>query len=163
MAFASIIGSAIGILLLIITAYVLVGGILTTTQIAMNAQSEMTAIHIQMLGTEITPVSTTVGNCTVDTPPPKIIMKMNNSGSEPIDLSHIDVFVVKNTGTSPVPIKRASALSCTEWTWSVYPDTKVQWRPTEVLTMNVTYAVTPPATIQITTANGRSFYPPLPE
>ena len=46
--------SAIGIILLIITAYVLVGGVLTTTQIAMNAQSDMTAVHMKMLGTDIT-------------------------------------------------------------------------------------------------------------
>ena len=62
MAFASIIGSAIGIILLIVTAYVLVGGVLTTTQIAMNAQSDMTAVHMKMIGTAITIDSASVEN-----------------------------------------------------------------------------------------------------
>ena len=162
MAFASIIASAIGILLLIITAYVLVGGVLTTTQIAMNAQSDMTAVHMQMLGTAITPESTSVGNCTADTPPHKIIMIMKNSGTEPIDISHIDVFIVKTTGT--VPVRILKGLPCEPWKWSVYPDTKVQWRPTEDLTINVTYPDTDPrpVKIQITTGNGVSAITEVP-
>ena len=162
MAFASIIASAIGILLLIITAYVLVGGVLTTTQIAMNAQSDMTAVHMQMLGTAITPESTSVGNCTVDTPPPKIIMIMKNSGTEPINISHIDVFIVKTLGTVPVRIPKGSTLPCEPWKWSVYPDTKVQWRPTENLTINVTYTDPRPVKIQITTGNGVSAITEVP-
>ena len=144
MAFASIIASAIGILLLIITAYVLVGGVLTTTQIAMNAQSDMTAIHMQMLGTAIT-----IYSAENSTP---IVIQMRNTGSELIDLSSINVFV-KAPNSVPVLIPRDSY---DVNHWSVYPDTKAQWRPTEIMNMTVTYDVTPPVIFQITTGNGVS-------
>ena len=140
MAFASIIGSAIGIILLIVTAYVLVGGVLTTTQIAMNAQSDMTAVHMKMLGTAITIDSASAGNST------PIIIHMRNTGSEPINLLNIIVFR-QVPGTAPVIIPKGSI--------SISPDTK-QWRPTQELTMNVTYAGTYPVIVQLTTENGIS-------
>ena len=144
MAFASIIASAIGILLLIITAYVLVGGVLTTTQIAMNAQSDMTAVRMEMLGTAITIDSTE--NMT------PIIIHMRNTGSELIDLSKINVFV-SAPNSVPVLLPRDSPGVNN---WSVVPVTKAQWRPTEILNMTVTYNVEPPVIFQITTGNGVS-------
>lgn len=140
MAFASIIGSAIGIILLIVTAYVLVGGVLTTTQIAMNAQSDMTAVHMKMLGTSITIDSAIVENST------PIIIHMRNTGSEPIDPPNINVFL-QESGTAPILVPKGSI--------SISPDSK-QWRPTEELTMNVTYAGTFPVIVQLTTENGVS-------
>jgi len=140
MAFASIIGSAIGIILLIVTAYVLVGGVLTTTQIAMNAQSDMTAVHMKMMGTAITIDSASVENST------PIVIQMRNTGSEPIDLSNFNVFL-QVPGAAPVLIPKGSI--------SISPDTK-QWRPTAELTMNVTYAGTYPVILQLTTENGFS-------
>ena len=144
MAFGEIIASAIGITLLIITAYVLVGGVLTTTQVAMNAQSEMTAIHMQMLGTALTiDPSENVTSA--------LIIHMRNTGSEPIDLLHTNVFI-RGQNSAPVLIPRGSGAG----TWSVDPVTKVLWRPTEVLNMTVMYEATPPVIFQITTGNGVS-------
>ncbi len=140
MAFASIIGSAIGIILLIVTAYVLVGGVLTTTQIAMNAQSDMTAVHMKMIGTAITIDSASVENST------PIILQMRNTGSEPIDLSNMNVFI-QVPGAAPVLISKGSI--------SISPDS-IQWRPTAELTMNVTYTGTYPVIVQLTTENGYS-------
>jgi len=150
MAFASIIASAIGILLLIITAYVLVGGVLTTTQIAMNAQSEMTAVHMQTLATSfaINSSKTVVDNG-------MIYLSITNSGSEQIDLSHTDVFLTETlAGTAPILIK----------TWSLLPPNtnKVLWRPTEVLNMSIAYGGTYPVKIQITTGNGVSAITEVP-
>lgn len=151
MAFASIIASAIGILLLIITAYVLVGGVLTTTQIAMNAQSDMTAVHMQMLGTAISIDDKSVEN---RTPSPNIIhLNMRNSGNEPIDMTYINVFL-KVKDTAPFLIPEGTDLN----KWSIAPDVK-QWRPTEVLNMSVVYSADVseyPVKIQLTTGNGVS-------
>lgn len=144
MAFASIIASAIGILLLIITAYVLVAGVLTATQVAMNAQSDMTAVHMQTLGTSIT-----INSSKTVVDPATIYLSITNSGSEQIDLSHTDVFLtVKDPVTAPISIT----------TWSLLdPNTnKVLWRPTEELNMSIEYAGTTPVIIQITTGNGVS-------
>jgi flagellar protein FlaF len=148
MAFASIIASAIGILLLIITAYVLVGGVLTTTQIAMNAQSDMTAVHMQMLGTSFDINS--VENSSSD-----IKLTLVNSGSEQIDLNDINVFLQKSppaTVLAPILIPKGSGSGY----WSVDPGTKILWRPTEELNMSVGYESTYPVVIQITTGNGFS-------
>jgi len=146
MAFASIISSAIGIILLIITAYVLVAGVLTTTQVAMNAQSDMTAVHMKMLGTSIAVDSTSVENSS----PNILYLNLINSGSEPVDLSTLNVFLeVQNS--APVLIPKGSVTS----TWSILPDVK-QWRPTESLNMSVRYSGTYPVIVQITTGNGVS-------
>ena len=146
MAFGEIIASAIGITLLIITAYVLVGGVLTTTQVAMNAQSEMTAVHMQMLGTAITIDPSEKGNSS-------LTVHMRNTGSEPIDLLHTNVFI---RGQNSVPILIPKGKEPVAGTWSVDPVTKVQWRPTEVLNMTVMYEATTPVIFQITTGNGVS-------
>ncbi|MEI7434884.1 MAG: hypothetical protein WCJ93_11595 [Methanomicrobiales archaeon] len=147
MAFASIIGSAIGIILLIVTAYVLVGGVLTTTQIAMNAQADMTAVHMKMLGTAIAIDSNSVENST----PNVIHLDMRNSGSEPIDISTLNVFL-KVQNKVPVLIPKGSVAN----TWIISPDSK-QWRPTETLNMSVIYDSSDyPVTVQVTTGNGVS-------
>lgn len=148
MAFASIIASAIGILLLIITAYVLVGGVLTTTQIAMNAQSDMTAVHMQMLGTSF--AISSAANSSSD-----IRLTLVNSGSEQIDINDINVFLQRSQQTpvlAPVLIPKGSGPG----RWSVDPSTKVQWRPTEELNLTVTSEIIPPVVIQVTTGNGFS-------
>ncbi len=146
MAFASIISSAIGIILLIITAYVLVGGVLTTTQVAMNAQSDMTAVHMKMLGTDITIDSISVENSSPNT----IYLNMRNSGSEPVDLSEFNVFL-EVPESAPVLIPKGSDVG----KWSISPDI-IQWRPTEELNLSVKYAGGYPVIIQLTTGNGVS-------
>ena len=154
MAFASIIGSAIGILLLIITAYVLVAGVLTATQVAMNAQSDMTAVHMQMLATDITIESTTVEN---SSSPNIIYLELENSGSEPIDISTLNVFF-QAYGLAPELIPEDSITH----PWSIEPNIP-QWRPTEKLKMSVKVSDTYqssyyPVKIQLTTGNGVSRY-----
>lgn len=146
MAFASIISSAIGIILLIITAYVLVAGVLTTTQVAMTAQSDMTAVHMKMLGTSIAVDSSSVENSS----PNILYLNLVNSGSEPVDLSTLNVFLeVQNS--APVLISKGSVTN----TWSILPDVK-QWQPTEILNMSVRYSGTYPVIVQVTTGNGVS-------
>jgi archaeal flagellar protein FlaF len=146
MAFASVLTSAIGILLLIITAYVLVGGTLATTETVVNAQTDMAALHVKMLGTSIKIESTNVsGPATLD-------ISVRNTGSEPIiDLVHMDVLLM-SAGTPPVLYTKDSGWRLD----SISPDTvhPQQWDPGEVLNMTVTYTGAGPDWVQVTTGNG---------
>ena len=146
MAFASVLASAVGILLLIITAYVLVGGTLTTTQTVANAQADMTAIHVRMLGTAIQIENTNISG------PGRLDVSILNTGTEQVtDLAHMDV-LVQTAGSAPV-LKTKD----TGWTMvSLSPDTvhPNQWDPGELLNITVVFSDPAPDWVQVTTANG---------
>ena len=146
MAFASILASAVGILLLIITAYVLVGGTMTTTQTVVNAQTDMTAIHVKMLGTAVEIENTNISA------PGRLDVSIMNTGTEPVtDLAHMDV-LVKSSGSPPV-----LRIKDNGWTLvSITPDTvhPNQWDPGELLNITVSFSDPAPDWVQVTTANG---------
>jgi archaeal flagellar protein FlaF len=146
MAFASILTSAVGILLLIITAYVLVGGTMTTTQTVVNAQTDMTALHIKMLGTAVQIEYTNISA------PGQLDISVTNVGTEPIqDLTHMDV-LLKSGGSVPVLKTKDSG-----WVMGpITPDTvhPNQWDPGELLNMTVSFSDPAPDWVQVTTANG---------
>jgi archaeal flagellar protein FlaF len=146
MAFASILASAVGILLLIITAYVLVGGTLTTTQIVVNAQTDMTALHVKMLGTAVQIEYTNISG------PGQLDISVMNAGTEPItDLAHMDV-LLKSGGSAPILKTKDSGWALV----SISPDTvhPNQWDPGELLNMTVSFSDPSPDWVQVTTANG---------
>lgn len=146
MAFASVLASAIGILLLIITAYVLVGGTLTTTQTVVNAQADMTSIHVKMLGTTLQIENTNISA------PGRLDLSLLNTGTEPvIDLVHMDV-LIKSAGNAPTLKTKDNG-----WTLvSIVPDTihPNQWDPGEIMNISVVYSDPPPVWVQVTTGNG---------
>jgi len=92
LAVAEIIGAAIGVLLLVVVAYLLVGGTLTAAETVMNAQKDMTLLNEARLKTsievnDIEQVSNTSLNFSI-----------SNNGDETItDLPHMDVFSFDNT------------------------------------------------------------------
>lgn len=146
MAFASILATAVGILLLIITAYVLVGGTLTTTQTVVNAQTDMTALDVKMLGTAVQIQYTNISA------PGRLDLSVMNSGTQPIqDLAHVDV-LLKSGGNAPVIRIKDNGWSLV----SISPDTvhPNQWDPGELLNMTVTFTDPAPDWVQVTTANG---------
>jgi len=146
MAFASILTTAIGIILLIITAYVLVGGTLTATQTALTTQADMTAVHVKMLGTSIEIVSTNVSSS--DT----LYISVLNSGSESItDLSHVDVLVLGDSGAPVLYVKDSGWSKVSISPDTIYPN---QWDPGEVMNMSVTYSSGVPKWVKVTTGNG---------
>ena len=146
MAFASILASAIGIILLIVTAYVLVGGTLTTTQTVVNAQTDMTALHVKMIGTAIQ-----IEYANISTPG-RLDLSILNSGTEPVmDLVHMDV-LLKSAGNAPVLKTKDSG-----WTFvSISPDTvhPNQWDPGELMNITVVFSDPSPDWVQVTTPNG---------
>lgn len=93
MGFASIVASALGIILLIVTAYVLVSGVLVASETVVSAQKDMTAIQVEMLGTSLEITDTyPLPNSTF------ISVEFSNTGNEPIrDFENMDLFI-KTTG-----------------------------------------------------------------
>lgn len=90
MAAASLVASAIGIVLLLVTSYVLVGGLAQTTETVTSAQRDMTARSVRILETELSGlavVNTTDG----------FMINMTNSGSEGVPVKYIDLFLSDST------------------------------------------------------------------
>lgn len=154
MAAASLVATAIGIVLLIVTAYVLVGGTLTATETLMNAQSAMTDARTKMLGTSIT---ITGWNGTVN----PLLLDIENSGSESIpDLEFMDVFLIHDG----VPVRYSYSGSGGTGTWSRIPGPGIspdlvhpgQWDPNETLHIQVFYGAGSPVPIwaEVVTGNG---------
>jgi flagellar protein FlaF len=91
MAVGELIGAAIGVLLLIIVAYVLMGSTLSTAVIVSSAQKDMAQQQEVRLNTQIA-VSPTVNSGNVS-------FTVTNTGSETInDVAHMDVFIYDQTG-----------------------------------------------------------------
>jgi len=139
MGFASIIATALGIILLIVTAYVLVSGVLVTSETVVAAQKDMTAIQVEMLGTSLEITEATNNNITV-----------TNTGSEPIrDFEHLDIYIYQNGG------------------WTLFRTTSAGWSVDNTY-MNpgksvvITHGIESPYEVKIVTPNGISAYNKTP-
>jgi len=91
MAVAEIIGAAIGVLLLVIVAYILVGGTLSAAEIVANAQKDLTLQNEARIRTniELSGISNTTTSLT---------FSVKNTGSETIsDFSHMDLYTYTPT------------------------------------------------------------------
>jgi archaeal flagellar protein FlaF len=90
MAVGGIIGSAIGIMLLIVIAYLLVGNVLTTAEVVTNAQKDLTILSEVRLHTDLRITNVTVSGMPVNA----INLTVRNTGTEIIsDFPHTDIFV----------------------------------------------------------------------
>ena len=154
MAAASLVATAIGIVLLIVTAYVLVGGTLTATETLMNAQSEMTSARTRILGTSVT---ITGWNGTVN----PLLLDVENTGSESIpDLEFMDVFLLQDG----LPVRYFYSESGVTGSWSRIPGMGIspdlvhpgQWDPNETLHIQVLYQAGSPVPVwaEVVTGNG---------
>ncbi|UYU18313.1 flagellar protein FlaF [Methanoculleus submarinus] len=82
-----LVASGIGILLLVVTAYVLIGGTLTTTEVMVEAQSNLAAYQEARMRTAIAIQNTTLDGTT-------LYVEVKNTGSEPVvDITSIDVYL----------------------------------------------------------------------
>ena len=154
MAAASLVATALGIILLLVTGYVLVGGALTSSQVVMDAQKDMTAAQVEMMATgmEITGVSSSVN---------PLYVQVRNIGNVPIlDFEHTDLFLFP-PDADPARIHYSSTGGGNTWQrLSIEPDLIYpnQWDPGEELNISVSYTGTAPKAVKITTANGVSAY-----
>lgn len=151
---ASLIGSAIALVLLILTAYIVIGGILSTTEIVSVAQSDQFHQLETRMRTAIEITDTTIVDDTI------LYVKLNNSGGETLLMyKYFDVYTLTGASVEPVYYSYvSSAPTAGEWTdISITPDLihPNELDPGEVMNISVICTETP-TWIQITTGNGVS-------
>jgi len=148
---ASLIASAVGILLLVVTAYVLVGGTIMTAEVVTLAQQDSFHAGEARMRTAISITNTTV-NLTTST----LSFDMRNTGGEIIgDFDHMDVFVA----TGGVPLRCPQGTGAGTWSLSsIEPDDIHPSRldPDEVAIIAVAYTGTPPTWVKASTSTGVS-------
>ena len=151
---ASLIATAIALVLLIITAYVVVGAILATSDIVTMSQAERFRNQELRMHTSVDIFDITVSNQTHT-----LNMIVNNSGSEKISqFKYMDIYMIY-PGTQPILVPY-NASPGTENTWYAYQITPDivhpnELDPGEAMTMTVTYvAGTTPFWIKVATPNG---------
>lgn len=146
-----LVASGIGILLLVVTAYVLVGGTLATTEVVVEAQSNLAMNQEVRMRTAIGIQNTTI----VDNQ--TLYVEVKNTGSEPIvDLSSVDVYLqIEN---APVYVPYGAGL----FHWNkenITPDEihPGAFDPGETLNISVPYDIDAnPTWVQVVTPNGVS-------
>jgi flagellar protein FlaF len=152
MAVADLIGAAVGVLLLVIVAYLLVGNTISTAEIVTNAQKSVTLQEQAQLRTDFTitgPILDQSGfNCMI-----------NNNGTEIIsDFTHMDVIVYDNTSKNYQLYPYNSGNVTGTWTIISYGNDVIhshELDPGESYTIEVmTTSGTSPYWFQITTGNG---------
>ena len=150
MAAAEIIGTAIGVMLLIIIAYILTGTTLIAAETMANAQKDLTLRQENQLRTGFS-ISTIVGKATYFT------YLITNDGAEIIsDFAHMNVLVRTNDGVYHQCNYNATADISGTWTVSNYYTDSIhphELDPGESFQIRVT--ISPTANwFQMTTGNG---------
>lgn len=151
---ASLIATAIALVLLIITAYVVVGGILATSDIVSMSQNERFRIQEVRMHTFIDIFDIRVSNeaQTLD-------VIVNNSGNEKISqFKYMDIYIVYQ-GTQPIliPYTDTPGIDNTWYASQITPDVvhPNEFDPGETMTMTVKYTGgIPPIWIKVATPNG---------
>lgn len=147
---ASLIASAIALILLLITAYVIVGGTLTAAEIIAFAQHEQVAQQEIRMRTSIEIVSASL---TMGASP--LVVTVHNIGQEPVTgFENMEAYLV----FADEPVLHPYGAGAGYWSYGgITPDSihPHQLDPDEVLTMSVAYSgVTPPVWVQVTTDRG---------
>jgi archaeal flagellar protein FlaF len=152
MAVADLIGAVVGVLLLVIVAYLLVGSTLTTAEIVTSAQrsaamQEQTQMRTDFTITDVNRENDSVFNCTI-----------NNTGKEIIsDFSHMDVLVYDSNINDYQLYAYSKVVKPGTWT-IIDQGTDVihhsELDPGESYRIEVTTSGISPYWFQITTGNG---------
>lgn len=153
MAAATLVATAFGIIIIIVTAYVLAGGTLLTSEVVINAQKDMTDLQVKVLGTSMNVLSNTTDGS-------YFYIQVLNDGREPIrDYEHTDIFLFSSSsGWFRFTYQNTTPPMADHWAKEsispdiVYPN---QWDPGETLNISVSYSAIPDY-YKIVTANGVS-------
>ncbi len=154
MAVAEIIGAAIGVMMLVIVAYMLVGSVLTAAEVVSNAQKDLTLLNEARMRTDISffPSSVQIINLIE----PNLTFCLNNTGSEVIrDFTHMDVFTTNSNGMTHY--SKATVPEKGYWTIFQFDRDFVHpgmLDPGEAVWINATYEGEIPTTVLVSTGNG---------
>ena len=170
MAAATLVATAFGIIIIIVTAYVLAGGTLLTSEVVINAQKDTTDLQMKILGTsmKVVPNISDGSSYYFKDVDGYLYFYIENDGREPIrDFEHIDIYLPDSTpGFSLYMYEESSAPSSGNWTkhqikriiGEGYFDENHfinQWDPSEILIIKVNSQIDPNY-IKIVSDNGVS-------
>ena len=153
MAVAEIIGAAIGVLLLVVVAYILVGSTLTTAEIVVTAQNDLTLQHEQRLRTSLGITDKMIEGSAIN-------FSVENTGSEIIsNFAHMDIMTSDGVvpGYTAYTYQNVGMPGTGYWSVTriendyLHPNSL---DPGETMWCMATFNGDPPIWFQITTANG---------
>ena len=155
MAVAEIIGSAVGAMLLIVVAYLLIGSVLNTAEVVSSAQKDLTLISEVRLQTDIQITNVAVDGNVIN-------LTVKNTGNQIItDFPHTNVFLHTISGTPGYQIytydPNPAGTSSGNWTKSIINDYihPGELDPGETMYVNVfTDSILVPFNVGICTNNG---------
>ena len=136
-----LIASGVGILLLVATAYILVGGTLATTEVMVEAQSSLAVNQEVRMRTAVTIQNTTIEGST-------LYVEVENTGSEPIvEIASMDIYLY--AGGTPAYTRNWSTVR-------IIPDDvhPGELDPGETLNLSVGFEGDSPGFVKIVTPNG---------
>jgi flagellar protein FlaF len=140
-----LIATGIGVLLLVATAYILIGGALATTEVMVEAQSNLAVNQEVRMRTAIAIQNTTIGDGT-------LYVEVANTGSEPIvEIPSMDVYLYAGGTPAYIPFgdwKKESIIPD-----DVHPG---ELDPGETLNLSVDFGDDRPGYVQVVTGNGVS-------
>jgi len=150
MAVSEIIGAAVGILLLVIVAYIVVGSTLTAAETVATAQKDLSLQHEERLGTSITLNRSEISNTTSE-----LDFSITNNGDEIIsDFNQMDILTWKG---HPGEGYDHAVYGVTGWTIDrIEPDFihPMQLDPGEKMWIRLKFDTDKPVWLQVTTSNG---------
>lgn len=156
MAVAEIIGAAVGVLLLIVVAYIVVGSTLSAAETVSNAQKDLTHLNEARLRTGIT-----INKTETDVSGQGLNFTVTNTGNELItDFTHMDILIETSDSGGYQHLSYNGGTCGTAGTWCIYgsivPDSMhpTQLDPGEKMWVWATFAGTGPEWFQVTTGNG---------
>lgn len=155
MAVAEIIGAAIGVMLLVVVAYMLVGSVLTTADVVTTAQKDLTLQQEARLGTRIY-----IDKADASIQGQGLNFSVKNTGNEVIsDFNHMDVYSWDGTAAEYQRYTYDKYLLGTPGNWSIVRfDSDIihpnQLDPGEKMWIWTTFTGNSPKWFQVTTSNG---------
>lgn len=149
MAGGEVVGAAIGVLLLIIVGYLLVGSTMTTAEVVVSAQKDISIQNEARLQTSIDII-----------PPvnwgPPTIFTLRNTGQEPIsDFTHMNVVLFNSTGYPPILYSYGVGWSHGTITPNlIHPNMLDPGEQMVITVNNIGVTPDPPSYVQVICANG---------
>jgi flagellar protein FlaF len=157
MAVADLIGATVGVILLVIVAYMLVGSVISTAEIVINAQKSVTLQEESQLRTDFT-----IGEVSVE-PDSQISFtdincSITNTGKETIsDFTHTDIIVYDNSSNNYQLYTYNKSGNPGTWQITYMPPDGIHYSeldPGETYQILVRTSGISPHWFQITTGNG---------